>query len=246
MTTLNLLNSVDMTETKIFSLLKTIGYDIPTCRKLIGRIEYSQLHDAVIEFFTDDTINSKDTLLFYFSGHGIPNNNLDEHYLSSSEINPKNPRLRGFSFDELTNTRKECNSKTIFTILDCCYSGAATVSKGDANNEAASGRSIIEKKSKIEGEGKCILAACQPLQEAYAFEGHNNSLFTYFLRDGLAGANGESTDDDGNVTPELLHSFIFDNIMELPPRTRPKQKPLIKCESAGRLYLPNMHIYKIL
>ena len=221
----------------MYSLLNSIGYEIAEHHKLIGRVEYSELHDAVIEFFADDSVRKNDTMLFYFSGHGVPSNNADEHYLSSSEINPDKPRLRGFSFDELTKTRQDCNSKTIFTILDCCYSGAATVSKGDANHEAAIGRKIIETKSKIEGEGKCILAACQPLQEAYIFEGHNNSLFTFFLLDGLAGANGESTDDGGNVTPELLHEFVFNKIIELPSNTQPKQRPLLKCESAGKIVL---------
>jgi hypothetical protein len=47
--------------------------------------------------------------------------------------------------------------------LDCCYSAAATVSKGNSNNAASIGRKIIENKSAMVGEGKCILAACHPL-----------------------------------------------------------------------------------
>lgn len=178
----------------MYSVLKSVGYEIPESRKLVGKVTYSKLHDAIIEFFTDDKVRNNDTLVFYFSGHGLPSDSGNENYLSSSEINPKVPRLRGFSFDELAKTRQECNSKTIFTILDCCYSGAATVSKGNSNNAASIGRKIIENKSAMVGEGKCILAACHPLQEAFKSEAHKNSLFTHFLLDGLAGADGETAE----------------------------------------------------
>lgn len=75
------------------------------------------------------------------------------------------------------------------------------------------------------------------MQDAYVFEGHHNNPFTFFLLEGLAGANGESTDFDGNVTPELLHRYIFNKIMELHSDTRSKHKPFLKCESAGKIVL---------
>ena len=46
--------------------------DIPIKYRLIGsRIEYDKLRDSILDFFNDKTIDPKDTVLFYFSGHGV-------------------------------------------------------------------------------------------------------------------------------------------------------------------------------
>jgi hypothetical protein len=133
----------------IYNLLKSIGYKIPEEYMLIGvRVEYSRLHDTIIEFFTDREVSNKDTLLFYYSGHGIPGINADEHYLASSEIDRRVPLLRGFSFEDLTRTRQMCNSKTIFTILDCCCSGADTITKGNDDMASKISQKIIIDKSR--------------------------------------------------------------------------------------------------
>ena len=65
-----------------------------------------------------------ETLLFYFSGHGIPAPDGDM-CLASSEINPDDPYRRGFSSYELTRLMQGSASLRVVTILDCCYSGAA-------------------------------------------------------------------------------------------------------------------------
>jgi len=90
----------------------------------------------------DANINPNDTVLFYFSGHGVPGDD-GEHYLSTSEIDPDIPRRRGLSFDELMKIRGDCNSKTVFTILDCCYSGVDKPSKGHEDDAAKLGKEII-------------------------------------------------------------------------------------------------------
>jgi uncharacterized caspase-like protein len=110
---------------KICEVLFKLGYDIPTKYRLIGgRIEYDKLRDSILDFFYDKTIDPKDTVLFYFSGHGLLGDD-GEHYLCTSQIDPDMPYRRGFPFDGLTKARGECNSKMVFTVLDCCYSGAA-------------------------------------------------------------------------------------------------------------------------
>jgi hypothetical protein len=144
------------------------GYSVPQDRKLIGRVGHSELRDSIIDFFYDANIQPTDTVLFYFSGDGILGDD-GEHYLSTSEIDPNIPRRRGFSFDELTKIRGDCNSKTVFTILDCCYSGADKPSKGHEDDAAKIGKEIIINNSKNPGEGRCILAACKAMQEAYEF-----------------------------------------------------------------------------
>src|SRR6187200_2078652 len=73
---------------KICEILTKLGYDIPIKYRLIGgRVEYDRLRDSILQFFYDRSIDAKDTVLFYFSGHGVLGDDR-EHYLSTSEIDP--------------------------------------------------------------------------------------------------------------------------------------------------------------
>jgi uncharacterized protein YjbI with pentapeptide repeats len=224
-----------------YTILKEkLGFDIPDERKITdNRVEYLKMHDAIINFFRYANTNADDTLLFYYSGHGVPDNNFNM-FLAPSEIDPDVPSLRGFPFDLLTNSMNLSTCKRVVTILDCCHSGELRLGKDtgteeDAVNVAAK---AIDNKSKIlkQGEGKCILAASLGAQRAYDLREEGLSIFTYYLLEGLKG-NEKSVNNDGNVTVSSLGNFVYDRIVNLPEEKRPKQKPLIKVEGGGDILL---------
>ena len=201
------------------------------------------MREAIIDFFTDVNTKAEDTLLFYYSGHGIPDVDGDI-YLASSEIDPDAPFRKGFSFNELTKMIQRSVSIRIVTVLDCCYSGAAKLSKGHEEDAAKLGTATIDTKANVleQGEGKCLLAASQAAQEAYALKEGDHSIFTYYLLQGLRG-NEKSVDSDGNITPYSLGNYIYRSILNLPARKRPKQKPITKVEASGDIILasyPNL------
>jgi hypothetical protein len=95
-------------------------------------------------------------------------------------------------------------------------------------------KSDILKEYKLqEGEGKCLLAASLATQEAYGLKEKGHSIFTYHLLQGLRGANGDSIDNEGRVTPESLGAYVYRKVTE----SSPKQRPLIKTESSGKITL---------
>ena len=51
------------------------------------------------------------------------------------------------------------------------------------------GTVAIDNKANVlqQGEGKCLLAASQAAQEAYALKEGDHSIFTYYLLEGLKG-----------------------------------------------------------
>jgi hypothetical protein len=222
---------------KMFDLLKSQGYLIPNDRNLIGEVKAHQMKDAIYDFFTEENIKSQDLLLFYYSGHGIPDVD-DDVFLASSEINPIQPFRKGFLFSELTKMMNRSISTKIVAILDCCYSGAAKVSKGSEDDAASLGAFAIDKKSKLlqQGEGKCLLAASQSYQEAYGKKKENHSVFTYYLLEGLK-ENELSVDIYGNVTVDTLGIYVYNSITSLSEQKGPKQKPIRKVEAGGNIVL---------
>jgi hypothetical protein len=222
---------------EMFTTLKSLGYEIHDNHKLIGRVKWDELRCAIIDFFRNRNINPKDTLLLYYSGHGV----LDaygDHYLAPSELDPFEPDSKGFLFDELTKMIDKSNSQKIVTVLDCCYSGAARIGKGGEEDAANAGRKAIDEKSQIleRGEGKCILAASQAYQKAFETSQKNHSLFSYYLIEGLKG-NEETVDNYGYVTPDSLGRYVYNKIMSLPPEERPIQKPIRKVQQSGDIIL---------
>ena len=88
-----------------------------------------------------------------------------------------------------------------------------------------------------QGEGKYILAASQSTEEAYKLSTENHSIFTFYLIEGLKGAEGQSVDQEGNVTPETLGKYVYKKIVDLPREKKPIQRPITKVEAAGNIVL---------
>jgi len=219
---------------RMLSVLKSLSYEISNQDCLVGEVNSNQMRQAIMGFFGDPSTHPDDTLLFYFSGHGVPEGT-GENYLAPSDIDPDLPYLSGFSFEDLTKMMNRSISTRIVTVLDCCYSGSAKISKGSQREEAAKGVQAINNAINP-GDGRCLLAACQGYEEAYGTRDASNSFFTYFLIEGLRGQKG-SVDSDGNVTPESLGKYVHNAIMSLKPEQRPKQKPIRKVEASGDIIL---------
>jgi hypothetical protein len=221
------------------SMYKTLcwgGYIIPNDRKLIGRINWAEMRKAIIDFFVDSSISPEDILIFYYSGHAIPDIDGDV-YMSTSEIDPDAPYRYGFSFSELTKMAQRTIATRVILILDCCYSGAARISKGYEDDVAKLAYAAVNNKFNASGEGICLLAASQGYQEASVLVEKNHSLFTYYLLDGLQGKSNQALDHYGNVTIDTVSRYVYSKIMSLPLEKRPKQRPLRKIEASGDIII---------
>src|SRR5919108_2090532 len=86
---------------EMYELLDSLGYETLDNHKLVGQVKFDTMRDAIYDFLTDTNIMAEDILLFYYSGHGVPDVNGDV-FLASSETNPDAPFRKGFSFYELT------------------------------------------------------------------------------------------------------------------------------------------------
>jgi tetratricopeptide (TPR) repeat protein len=214
---------------KIYQLLRSreCGYEIPENRKLIGSIKYVDVRDSLDDFFNPKNSGPGDTLIFYFSGHGLIDD-WSNHYISTSETDPDNPRKRSIPLQELANMMDPLMFVKIVIILDCCY-GADPSIANKVNNARSAKNIILNTKINID-KGKYIFSACQAYQKSTGSD-ETGSIFTIYLCKGLMGADGESVDGDGNVTLYELEQYIKKQINSLKPRL--KQTPLIAKIGSG-------------
>ncbi len=216
---------------EIYQILRTQGYEIPNDWKLTGRVTSDQLKKAIFDFFRRKA-DSKDTLLFYFSGHGIPDGH-GGHYLATSDIDPEYPDDHGYAFSSIQERVKMSAAKRIIMVLDCCFSGAAGITMGTEDDIAKSARSAMERTFE-EGDGKCVLASSLADQVSYKMKGEPYSLFTYCLIEGLRGGkDGQAANSEGYVTPSTLGNYLYHRTMSIDKR----QRPITKTATSGDIIL---------
>jgi hypothetical protein len=60
--------------------LEKLRYEIAYDHNLIGYVKYDIMREAIYDFFDKKKSGAEDTLLFYYSGHGIPISRSDTSY----------------------------------------------------------------------------------------------------------------------------------------------------------------------
>ena len=221
---------------QMYEVLSSRGYEIPENRKLIGTVKDGTVRKAIIDFFRDDSNNTFDTLLFYFSGHGVLDG-FEGRYFATSNINSQIPEENGIPFEFLTQQMDRSTSRKTIAVIDCCFSGSAipgVTGKGtEAEIEAEKlGREALTKQFKS-SKGKCVLASSLSQRRSYNLPDKKMSAFTHFIVEGLRGKR-ESVDRDGYVTPEKLDEYVF---AELSKFKEHAQTPVRNLSISGRISL---------
>jgi Cdc6-like AAA superfamily ATPase len=145
----------------------------------------------------------EDLLLFFFSGHGITN---DDNHLYLATRNTAKDDFEATAVDANFIQRQLNNgySKQKVLILDASYSGAI-VSDWDRRT---SGRTAI-------------LTSSSSTQTAFAQEGITFSLYTQYLVEGIE-TGAADTDKDGNIHVGELHTYAKAKVQEVKPNMTPQ------------------------
>lgn len=132
-----------------------------------------QLEQSLKQLFRPGSAQAPETALFYFSGHGIPDEEgFDYGYLAASDTNPKNPRS-GLSLRWLQWLLSESSVKQQIIWLDCCHSGSLIVNVGAANP------------GNSESRDRCFIASSRDFENSWEDLNSTYSVLTKALLDGL-------------------------------------------------------------
>lgn len=126
-------------------------------------------------------------VLFYFSGHGLANEN--GGYLVTQDSSEDAP---GYPMRELLEAANTSGNDSVMIILDCCHSGEiGNITDGEGFNRVSIGPNVT------------VLAGSGASQKSA--EGFENSLFTELLLESLTGG---ASDARGEVTAAAMYAYL--------------------------------------
>lgn len=193
------------------------GFEVTTLLNEPKHVVEVQLH----RFFNGR--RSDDLLLFYFSGHGVKDDE-GSLYLATSNTELDVLSATGVPASYVDQRIIASRSRSKVLLLDCCYSGAFR--PGGASKAGLGVGACVDTRERFDGHGYVVLTASDALQ--YSFEGDvvegqpTHSVYTRALVDGLT-SGAADVDCDGNVTVDELAAYLDREVPAREPRQRPKR-----------------------
>ncbi|MBW4422575.1 MAG: caspase family protein [Myxacorys californica WJT36-NPBG1] len=185
-------------------------------------------HDLVSERATLATIQAslqrlvseakpKDTVLTYFSGHGIVDPASGQTVLCVSDTQKQNALQTGLALQEMLQMLGECDAHSQIVWLDACHSGNITLS--GAKGSGAKGQSadpallnptphLLEllRQRAAKSRGFYALLSCDQGQQSWEFPDLGHGVFSYYLMRGL---RGEAAGPHGIIDADGLYRYVY-------------------------------------
>lgn len=139
-------------------------------------------------------------IIFYYAGHGIPDEKTKEPLLLPTDNNGKNTTLT-LPMTTLIQELSSTNANRIILFLDACFSGS---NRGEGMLQASRGINIKPQPEEPKGN-MIIFSATNSDETAHPYYDKSHGLFTYFLLKRLQESNGQTSIGS-------LAKYIKDNV----------------------------------
>lgn len=141
----------------------------------------------------------KAELIFYYAGHGLPEENSKEPYLVPVDVSGTNIQY-GIKLMDLYKKLTEIPVKQVTVFMDACFSG------GGRNQGLVAMRGVKIKPKENPINGKIVIFTSSSGEESSApFKEKKHGLFTYYLLKKLQDSKGECTYKE-------LAEFVTENV----------------------------------
>jgi hypothetical protein len=170
-------------------------------------------------------------VIFYYAGHGIPDESSRTSYLLPVDGNGTNVAT-GYKLDDIYAALGGLPVKGVTVFMDACFSGS---NRDDNMLVAARGIAIKAKSGMPQGK-MVVFSAAQGDETAYPNNDEKHGMFTYFLLKKLQ-------DTKGDVTLLDLGKFITDNVSKESILINDKSQT--PCVTASSLLGTDWHEWKL-
>lgn len=149
---------------------------------------------------TVNSLNGEADLIFYYAGHGMPDEATKDAYLLPVD-GDATMSASCYSLGKLYSELGELNARSVMVFLDACFSGTQ---RDGSMLMAARGVAIKPKDAAPHGN-MFTLSATSGQETALPYKEKNHGLFTYYLLKALQNSKG-------NITLKDLSETVIDNV----------------------------------
>ena len=192
----------------------------------------------ILRFFKSakSLVDNTDTLLVYFTGHGISISN--NSYIITNDTEPDIISDTSIPIKRLQSELKDVTGKNKVMFIDSCFSGA------HFGKSIGTSEDFFEKLDNLINEGWSIFSSCKGDEISWFYDDKKISVFTHFLIEALKG-NAIKDDKSNKLTLEDLVTYVTRNVAAWSLKNRSKsQTPTIRNEKVGSLYFELKKILK--
>ncbi|BDX36754.1 hypothetical protein CYCD_01090 [Tenuifilaceae bacterium CYCD] len=179
--------------------VKTLG--VPERQiKLLTNATVGQMREGIIWINNLARVeNGKAELIFYYSGHGLPDEQNREPYLIPVDVSGNNITL-GVKLAEVYDKLTEYPSKRVFVFLDACFSGGAR----NQGLVTMKGVKVRPKMGAVNGN-MVVLASSTGEESSGVYREKQHGFMTYFLL-------RELKETKGAITIKELSDFVIESV----------------------------------
>ncbi len=179
-----------------------------------------------------NSASANDTILFYFSGHGILEPTTGQVVLCLADTKTEKLITTGLPLNILLKQLSNCAASQQLVWLDACHSGGMTLrgtSKIALPNPSSQLVEVLRNKA-AESKGFYALLSCDQTQQSWEFPELGHGVFTYYLMRGL---RGEAADSQGIIEADALYQYVYHQTLRYIDKTN-QQIRLINQQKSSR------------
>jgi WD40 repeat protein/uncharacterized caspase-like protein len=183
------------------------------------------------------TAASQDTVLLYFSGHGVLEPSHQQAVLCLTDTYKDQLLETGLPLSELLRQLASCAAHQQIVWLDTCHSGDLTLrgARGVAKladalpNPTPQLVDLLRQRA-AQSKGFYALLSCDQTQRSWEFPELGHGVFTYFLMRGL---RGEAADAQGVIEADGLYKYVYYQTLQYVDKTN-QQIRLVNQQRSSR------------
>jgi WD40 repeat protein/uncharacterized caspase-like protein/energy-coupling factor transporter ATP-binding protein EcfA2 len=178
------------------------------------------------------TAKPQDTILFYFSGHGILEASTQQVVLCLTDTYTDKLLETGLPLQELLQCLGQCAASQQLVWLDACHSGGMTLRGADKVTLPNPSTQLVQvlRKKAAQSQGFYALLSCDQTQQSWEFPELGHGVFTYYLMRGL---RGEAADFQGVIEADALYQYVYHQTLRYIDKTN-QQIRLINQQKSSR------------
>ena len=200
------------------------GFPVDHVRLLLDEQATQRNIESVFTWLMD-MAQPDDLVVVYFAGHGSyerdrngdePEGDTLDEFLLPYDTDPSDLFVSAIRDDDIGDWIASMSDAQVVMILDSCYAGGASRSRGydQPTLRSGPGNTVFSDFSDV---GLLVLAACQENETSKEDPALGHGVFTYHLLLGLGGLEdgddaAADVDQDGRVTIEELQAYLEEEV----------------------------------